>query len=121
MAGELLLSTLRHLWATLAALKIDMALMGGIAVAAWRKVWQETCGSQNPPRVQVPSADEDIHRFLRLPQIVACNLRISAQSLDGSFAVLLRHPRPSQSISWAALRPAAPITPPPGWAALPHR
>ncbi len=35
MAGELLLSTLRHVWATLAALKIDVALMGGIAVAAW--------------------------------------------------------------------------------------
>jgi hypothetical protein len=36
MAGELLLSALRHVWATLAALKIDMALMGGIAVAAWQ-------------------------------------------------------------------------------------
>jgi hypothetical protein len=36
MAGELLLSALRHVWSTLAALKIDMALMGGIAVAAWR-------------------------------------------------------------------------------------
>ena len=28
---------------------------------------------------------------------------------------------PSRSISVAALRPQAPITPPPGWAALPHR
>lgn len=36
MAGELLLSTMRHIWATLAALKVDAALMGGIAVAAWR-------------------------------------------------------------------------------------
>jgi hypothetical protein len=35
MAGELLLSTLRHVWSTLAALKINAALMGGIAVAAW--------------------------------------------------------------------------------------
>ena len=33
MAGEILLSTLRHIWATLAALKIDAALMGGIAAA----------------------------------------------------------------------------------------
>ncbi len=36
MAGELLLSALRHAWATLRSLKIDMALMGGIAVAAWQ-------------------------------------------------------------------------------------
>ena len=28
---------------------------------------------------------------------------------------------PSRSISLAALRPQAPITPPPGWLALPHR
>lgn len=35
MAGELLLATVRHVWAALAALKLDMALMGGIAVAAW--------------------------------------------------------------------------------------
>ena len=35
MAGELLLATLRHVWASLNALKLDMALMGGIAVAAW--------------------------------------------------------------------------------------
>src|SRR5437879_38926 len=38
MAGELLLSALRHVWTTLAALKIDMALMGGIAVAAWNHI-----------------------------------------------------------------------------------
>lgn len=38
MAGELLLSALRHMWATLAALKIDTALMGGIAVAAWNHI-----------------------------------------------------------------------------------
>src|SRR6476661_2189597 len=36
MAGELLLSALRHVWATLKSLNIDMALMGGIAVAAWQ-------------------------------------------------------------------------------------
>jgi len=35
MAGELLLATLRHVWAALTALQLDMALMGGIAVAAW--------------------------------------------------------------------------------------
>lgn len=35
MAGELLLSTLRHVWTALGALEIDAALMGGIAVAAW--------------------------------------------------------------------------------------
>ena len=38
MAGELLLSALRHIWATLASLKIDTALMGGIAVAAWNHI-----------------------------------------------------------------------------------
>lgn len=38
MAGELLLSALRHIWAALAALKVDTALMGGIAVAAWNHV-----------------------------------------------------------------------------------
>lgn len=36
MAGELLLSALRQVWAALASLKIDAALMGGVAVAAWR-------------------------------------------------------------------------------------
>ena len=35
MASDFLLSALRQVWATLGALKIDMALMGGIAVAAW--------------------------------------------------------------------------------------
>ncbi len=38
MAGELLTSALRHIWATLTALKIDLALMGGIAVAAWQHI-----------------------------------------------------------------------------------
>jgi hypothetical protein len=38
MAGELLLSALRHVWATLAALQVDAALMGGIAVAAWNHI-----------------------------------------------------------------------------------
>jgi hypothetical protein len=38
MAGEYLLSALRQVWATLAVLKIDVALMGGIAVAAWKHV-----------------------------------------------------------------------------------
>lgn len=38
MAGELLLSSLLHIWAILARLKIDAALMGGIAVAAWNHV-----------------------------------------------------------------------------------
>ncbi|HEY3965812.1 MAG TPA: hypothetical protein VGM05_14735 [Planctomycetaceae bacterium] len=38
MAGELLLSALRYLWATLAALQVDAALMGGIAVAAWNHI-----------------------------------------------------------------------------------
>ena len=36
MAGELLLAALRHVWATLSSLNVKMALMGGIAVAAWR-------------------------------------------------------------------------------------
>lgn len=36
MAGELLLATLRHVWATLAPLRVEMALMGGLAVAAWK-------------------------------------------------------------------------------------
>jgi len=38
MAGELLLSALRQVLAALGALKIDMALMGGIAVAAWNHI-----------------------------------------------------------------------------------
>ncbi len=38
MAGELLLSALRHVWVTLAALKVEAALMGGIAVAAWNHI-----------------------------------------------------------------------------------
>ncbi len=38
MAGEILLSALRQALATLAALNVDMALMGGIAVAAWNHV-----------------------------------------------------------------------------------
>jgi hypothetical protein len=38
MAGELVLSALRHIWVALAALKVDAALMGGIAVAAWNHV-----------------------------------------------------------------------------------
>lgn len=36
MAGELLLATLRRVWAALKALDVDAALMGGIAVAAWQ-------------------------------------------------------------------------------------
>src|SRR5438045_3645045 len=38
MAGELVISALKHIWATLAALKVDAALMGGIAVAAWNHI-----------------------------------------------------------------------------------
>src|SRR5690349_3632374 len=38
MAGEFLTSALRQIWATLTALKIDLALMGGIAVAAWQHI-----------------------------------------------------------------------------------
>jgi hypothetical protein len=38
MAGDFLLSALRRVWATLGALKVDMALMGGIAVAAWNHI-----------------------------------------------------------------------------------
>jgi len=38
MAGEYLLSALRQALTTLGALHIDMALMGGIAVAAWNHV-----------------------------------------------------------------------------------
>ncbi|MFN0056785.1 MAG: hypothetical protein ACKV0T_31965 [Planctomycetales bacterium] len=38
MAGELLLATVRHVWAALKALHVDAALMGGIAVAAWQHV-----------------------------------------------------------------------------------
>src|SRR5438105_14091663 len=38
MAGELLLSALQHIWATLAGLKVAAALMGGIAVAAWNHI-----------------------------------------------------------------------------------
>jgi hypothetical protein len=38
MAGELVLSALRQIWIALAALKVDAALMGGIAIAAWNHV-----------------------------------------------------------------------------------
>ena len=36
--GRILLSALRHIWVTLAALKVEVALMGGIAVAAWHHI-----------------------------------------------------------------------------------
>src|SRR5258708_7261483 len=38
MAGGLLLSSLRHILAILSGLRINAALMGGIAVAAWNHV-----------------------------------------------------------------------------------
>ena len=36
--GQLVLSALKHIWATLAALKVEAALLGGIAVAAWNHI-----------------------------------------------------------------------------------
>jgi hypothetical protein len=38
MAGNAVLKTLRHVWVTLEALRCPMALMGGLAVSAWKHV-----------------------------------------------------------------------------------
>jgi hypothetical protein len=38
MAAETLLKTLKHVWTTLEPLQLPMAVMGGLALAAWRHV-----------------------------------------------------------------------------------
>jgi hypothetical protein len=38
MAGDLVLQALAHAWASLAALRVPAALMGGLALAAWKHV-----------------------------------------------------------------------------------
>ena len=67
MAGELLLSALRHIWAALGTLKIDAALMGGLAVAAWNHV-RNTRDVDLLVRVQ----PGDEAQFLRLMTDAGC-------------------------------------------------
>jgi hypothetical protein len=38
MASEALIEALRHVWRTLSSLQVPAALMGGIAMAAWKHV-----------------------------------------------------------------------------------
>jgi len=61
MAGELLLATLTHVWAALAGLKLDMALMGGIAVAAWHRL--RTAGQFRADAGSVGHAAGEVLRY----------------------------------------------------------
>ena len=64
MAAKVVLETLRHVWSTVAQQNIDAALIGGIAMAAWK----------------YPRATRDVDIMVSLPD----------EQIDGLIASLLR-------------------------------
>jgi hypothetical protein len=83
MAGNLVLSALKHVWTTLAPLRLPMAVMGGVALAAWQYVRATrdvdllvSLGNTDPGLVMTRLAAASIHPKRQPPLVPLGSLQI---------------------------------------------
>jgi hypothetical protein len=89
MASNVLLAALKHVWTTLAPLRLPMAVMGGVALAVWQYVRATrdvdlllSLGNTDPGLVMARLAAANIHPKRQPPLVPLGSLQVAQLSYE---------------------------------------